>query len=137
MCQPAASRRPGLEEYNGDCGERCEFRLLRKSATQSAGADSLLTWRISTLHCCDVVADGGSWGTRHTPRLTEERLYDRKYPTYFSFRQSTLEMYRALPKNHQSPEVDSQFFPDGKVSFRPRLVHYKRFACRRFGLSRN
>jgi hypothetical protein len=26
-------------------------------------------------------------------------------------------MYRALPKNHQTPEVDSQFFPDSKVSF--------------------
>jgi len=23
---------------------------------------SLLTWRISTLHCREVVADGGSWG---------------------------------------------------------------------------
>ena len=26
-------------------------------------------------------------------------------------------MYRALPKNHQTPEVDSQFFTDGKASF--------------------
>jgi hypothetical protein len=25
---------------------------------------------------------------------------------------STLEMYRALPKNHQTPGVGSQFFPD-------------------------
>jgi hypothetical protein len=27
-----------VEEYNGDCGERCEFRLLRKSATQSGAS---------------------------------------------------------------------------------------------------
>jgi hypothetical protein len=229
MCQPAASRRPGLEEYNGDCGERCEFRLLRKSATQSGGCYSHGEYR----HCTAVTssltagpgegsADGVGCGegtdsaatmgeegsgsavttgrgvgtgtaasarrgecagtvaltfqqlfivmqngepeasdgliiivtakirimrslirakssnsdTSH-PAMTEERPYDRTCPTYFSFRQSTLEMYRASPKNHQSPEVDSQFFPDGKVSFRPRLVHYKRFACRRLGLSRN
>src|SRR5262249_13198908 len=64
-----------------------------------------------------IRAKSSNSDTYHPQTLSVERLYDWKRPTYISYRQTTLEMYRALPKNHQTPEVDSQFFTDGKVSF--------------------